>query len=291
MNQNQYAMCLCHGAMMHALPRNKNTLKRMSNAQILSKIKPYIGKVPPKSEKSLDNWIASTVNPRANQANQLSDLGELAELDGIGKKLKKLAKKIVEPIKKITVDPLKKVFKKLEDSSTVKKIARPLAYAIGAATGTAELVATADQTRNAAIAAKTQEKINKELAAEAEYIAQAQAADRARTEEEYQAKKRAEARAKEQAQAQTQTKPQAAPSLHTNPTNYNALEPQQPQYGAVQRLSQDEQQVTPQVIGLNTRGIIDSIKNNPLPWGIGAAALLFLVMKPSQPQYVYREPR
>ena len=154
----QMLTCQCYGAMMHTLPRNKQKLKRMTESEIISKTLPFVNRVPPKNEQDLDNWLAKTVNPNANTPNQLADLSELAELEGLGKKLKKLAKKIVAPIKKLAVDPLKKVFKKLEDSSTVKKIARPLAYVAGAITGTAGLVAAADKARNAAIGAKKSRK-------------------------------------------------------------------------------------------------------------------------------------
>lgn len=255
MNQQQFLACLCHGAMMHALPRNKNALKKLNDAQIMAKVKPWLGKVPPQSEKALDNWVASSINPQATQANQLADLSELAELDGLGKKLKKLAKKVVAPIKK--------VYKKLEDSKIVKKIARPLAYAVGAVTGTVSLVAAADKARNAAISAKNESKINAQI-----YDAQ-------------------------QAQITEAFAPQQPPQAAMYNPSYSQpqnLAPQQPQNGQVQRLAQEEER--PKVVGLSAQGIIDNIKANPLPWGVGAAALVFLLTRNNnQPQYIYREPR
>lgn len=266
----QFLDCLCYGAMMHALPRNKTALKNLTDEQLKARFMPWMGKVPPQSEQKLNNWLASSINPNTTQAHQLADLSELAELDGLGKKLKKLAKKVVAPIKKIAVDPLKKAFKKLEDNKIVKKIARPLAYAVGAATGTISAVQQLDQARNAAIAAKNESKINDQVfeAQQAQITA---------------------AFAPEPVQAAPVMTPQAAPIIQS-------FIPQQPQSLApqfsndrVQRLApQDEQ---PRIVGLNTQGIIDHIKQNPVPWAIGAGALLFVMMRPSQPQVIYRDAR
>lgn len=252
--------CQCYGAMMHALPRNKQKLKRMTESEIISKTLPFVNRVPPKNEQALDNWLAKTVNPNANTPNQLADLSELAELEGLGSKLKKLAKKIVAPIKKLAVDPLKKVFKKLEDSSTVKKIARPLAYAVGVATGTAGLVAAADKARNAAIDAKNQEKINNQV-----YQAQ-----QAQITEAF-------------APVPTQEpiyQPQSAPVYA------QSLAAPQPQYGGVQRLTQDETE-QPKIVGISGAGIVENIKKNPIPWALGAGAVVLLLMRNNQPAPYY----
>ena len=250
--------CKCYGAMMHALPRDKQQLKKMSDAQIIQKSRPFINRVPAKNEQELDNWLVSVVNPYASNSNQLADLSELAELDGLGKKLKKLAKKAIAPIKKLAVDPLKKAFKKLEDSSTVKKIARPLAYAIGAATGTISAVQSLDQARSAAIAGKQAAAINDQV---------------------YQAQQAEVAAAFAPSPVQ-----QAAPLPTYQP---QSLEQQAAQYGQVQRLSQDNEQERPQIVGISANGIMDNIKQNPIPWAVGAGALLLLVMRNNNPQPYY----
>lgn len=267
--------CQCYGAMMHALPRNKQKLKRMTESEIISKTLPFVNRVPPKNEQALDNWLAKTVNPNANTPNQLADLSELAELEGLGRKLKKLAKKIVAPIKKLAVDPLKKVFKKLEDSSTVKKIVRPLAYVAGVATGTVGLVAAADKARNAAIAAKREEKINNQV-----YQAQ-----QAQITEAF-------------APVPTQEpiyQPQSAPVSQPNapiyqpqsaPVYAQSLAAPQPQYGGVQRLTQDETE-QPKIVGISGAGIMENIKKNPIPWALGAGAVVLLLMRNNQPAPYY----
>lgn len=242
--------CKCYGSMMHALPRDKQKLKKMSDAQIIQKSRPFINRVPAKTEQDLDNWLVKAINPYAENSNQLADLSELAELEGLGKKLKKLAKKAIAP--------LKKTFKKLEDSKIVKKIARPLAFAVGAVTGTVGLVAAADKARNAAIAAKNEGKINAQ-------IHQAQQAEIA-------------------AAFAPSPVQQAAPLPTYQP---QSLAPQAAQYGQVQRLSQDNEQERPQIVGISANGIMDNIKQNPIPWAIGAGALLLLVMRNNNPQPYY----
>ena len=241
---------------MHALPRNKQQLKKMSDQQIILKSRPFINRVPAKTEQDLDNWLVKSINPNANDSNQLADLSELAELEGLGKKLKKVAKKAVAPIKKLAVDPLKKAFKKLEDSSTIKKIARPLAYAVGAATGTISAVQSLDQARSAAIAGKQADAINNQI---------------------YQAQQAEVAAAFAPPPVQ-----QAAPLPTYQP---QSLAPQTAQYGQVQRLAQEDEQ--PKIVGLSTQGIMDNIKQNPIPWAVGAGALLLLVMRNNNPQPYY----
>jgi len=279
----QLLTCQCYGAMMHVLPRNKQKLKRMSESEIISKTLPFVNRVPPKTEQALDNWLAKTVNPNANTPHQLADLSELAELEGLGKKLKKLAKKVVAPIKKLAVDPLKKVFKKLEDSSTVKKIVRPLAYVAGAVTGTVGLVAAADQARNATIAAKNGEKINNQV---------------------YQAQ---QAQIKEVFAAPVAEPVYQAPAAPVPTPQQTKPTPQQPKkpshtvayaggssggqafndgYGNVQYLPQQQEQ--PQIVGISGAGIVENIKNNPLPWALGAGALVLLLMRNNQPAPNYQ---
>lgn len=241
--------CKCYGAMMHALPRNKQKLKKMSDDQIIQKTLPFINRVPAKTEQDLDNWLVKVVNPYASTSSQLADLGELAELDGFGKKLKKLAKKAIAPIKKLAVDPLKKVFKKLEDNKIVKKIARPLAYAVGAATGTMSVIQSLDQARSAAIAGKNADAINDQV---------------------YQA---------QQAEVTAAFAPPPVQQAAPLPTYQDA------QYGQVQRLAQEDEK--PKIVGLSANGIMDNIKQNPIPWAVGAGALLLLVMRNNNPQPYY----
>ncbi len=253
----------CYGAMMQALPCHAVILLAMPDVDILKRMSKFIGRVPPKSEKALENWVAKSINKKVNDSSQLADLGELAALDGIGKKLKKLAKKAVEPIKKLAVDPLKKVFKKLEDSNTVKKIARPLAYAAGVVTGTVGIVAAADQARNAAVAAKQQSKINNQVYD----VQQAQIDAALQT-------------------AQNDNLPVSYPQGQAQQSfaSSNQLAPQQPTYSSVQRLAQEEEQ--PKVVGLNTQAIMDNIKQNPIPWALGGFGVLWLITRNNQPRGV-----
>lgn len=253
----------CYGAMMQALPCHAVILLAMPDLEILKRMSKVVGRVPPKNEKALDNWVAKSINQKVTNSSQLADLGELAALEGIGRRLKKLAKKIVEPIKKV-VEANKKVFKKLEDSKIVKKIVRPLAYAVGVATGTVSYVAAADKARNAAIAAKREEKLNNQVydAQQAQIDAALQSAPLPSTDN------------LQVNSPQSQVQQQFTPSY--------PLATPQPHYGGVQRLAQDEPQ--PQVVGFNTAAIIDNIKQNPIPWAIGGFGVLYLITRNNQPK-------
>lgn len=290
---------LCHcspayGAIMHALPRDASALKRMTEKQMVDQAAPWVNRVPPQTEVKLHAWVAKSINPTATG---LSDLGDLSELEGIGKKLKKIAKKIVKaPVKLVKAQV--KIVKKAAKSKVMKKIARPLAYAVGAVTGTIGVVAKADQIRNAALKAKAKMKAQAAeygINSESEQSAQQPAAI-------YQEQP---SFATEQAFApQYQTQQTFAPVQY--PANVTPIREEQSfvstqqaqsqanNYGSpIQRLQPaDEQEEQPKIVGISMAGIMESMKTNPIPWTVGGLGLGFVLYRalnnhPSQRQSAY----
>lgn len=311
-------LCCCspaYGAMMHALPRDASALKRMTEQQIFDQASPWVNRVPPQTEVALHAWAAKAISPTAKG---LGDLGDLSELAGIGKKLKKVAKKIAKaPIKLVKAQV--KIVKKAAKSSIVKKLARPLAYAVGAATGTIGVVAKADQIRTAARKAKakmktqaqeygltTEEQPAPEQPAAPEPVYQDQAPT---VQPQYtQSAPAPQYQAPQQSFAPVQ--PQNAPPAPRQTFAPAPVQYEQPQYQApqqtfapaavdpfanfnnVQRLApaDDEQEEKPKIVGLSTAGIMQSIKANPIPWtvgGLGLGFILYRAMNPSQRQRAY----
>lgn len=268
----QLLTCKCYGAMMHALPRNKQQLTAMSEDQITLKTLPFINRVPAKTEQVLDNWLASTINHRPNQ---LADLSELADLDGIGKKLKKVAKKVAKAHVKVLKAPVK-LAKKAAKSKVIKKIARPLAYAVGAMTGTAAIVAKADQIRTAARKAKAK------LKATANKYGLNEPTEQPQVQEQADPMPMFNDTATSSFMPQSSFVETSKPDYQNNESiqrfNQNYQNP-------VQRLSQEDEK--PKIVGLSANGIMDNIKQNPIPWAVGAGALLLLVMRNNNPQPYY----
>lgn len=303
---------LCHcspayGAMMHALPRDASALKRMTEKQIVDQASPWVNRVPPQTEVKLHAWAAKAINP---QATGLGDLGDLSELAGLGKKLKKAAKKITSGVKKVAKKVVA-VHKKVGKALTSKKLAKPFAFVLGAATGTLPAIMKLNKLRDQVRAAKKS--------------AQAQTGmTDAQIEAEAEAEAQAQLRAEEQAQAQQQAAPvyQAPPApVYQTQQTFAPVQPQYtqpaapayqapaPQYQTqqtfapapvdpfanfnnVQRLqpADSEQEEQPKIVGLSAAGIMQSIKANPIPWtvgGLGLGFILYRAMNPSQRQRAY----
>ena len=296
---------LCHcspayGAIMHALPRDAVALKRMTEQQMINQAAPWVNRVPPQTELKLDTWTVQAVNPIAKG---LGDLGDLAELEGLKKKLKKVAKKIAKaPIKLVKAQV--KIVKKAAKSKVMKKIARPLAYAVGAVTGTVGVVAKADQIRNAALKAKAKMK-----AQAAEYGINSESEQSAAQpaaiyqEQPSFAHEQAPAPQYQTQQSFAPVQPQytqpAAPAYQAPAPQYQTQQTFAPapvdpfaNFNNVQRLqpADSEQEEQPKIVGLSAAGIMQSIKANPIPWtvgGLGLGFVLYRAMNPSQRQRVY----
>lgn len=294
--------CPCspaYGAIMHALPRDASVLKQMTEQQMFAQASPWVNRVPPQTEVKLHAWIAKSINPKATG---LGDLGDLSELEGIGKKLKKLAKKIVKaPVKLVKAQV--KIVKKAAKSKIVRKLARPLAYAVGAATGTIGIVAKADKIRTAARKVKAKIKAQAQeygLTADAEQPAPEQPAAQEPVYQEQDQQQ--QSFAPEQPVApQYSTQQSFAPRQQQAAPVYQA--PQQTfapaqadpfaNFNNVQRLApaDGEQDEQPKIVGLSAAGIIENIKAHPIPWtlgGLGVGFVLYQAMnKPSQRQRAY----
>lgn len=278
MNRTPCPCSPAYGALMHALPRDAVALKRMTEQQMVDQAAPWVNRVPPQTEVKLHAWAAKAINP---QATGLGDLGDLAELEGLGKKLKKVAKKVVA------------VHKKVGKALTSKKLAKPFAIAVGVATGTLPAVMKLNALREKVRAAKK--------------AAQAQTGQSdAQIEAEVEAQAQAQLRAEDQAQTQ-----QAAPVYQTQYAAQQSFAPVQPQYeqpqqtfapaqadpftsfNNVQRLApaDDEQAERPKIVGLSAAGIMESIKANPIPWTVGGLGLGFVIYRamnnPSPRQRAY----
>jgi hypothetical protein len=294
MNRQHCHCSPAYGAMMHALPRDASQLKGMSEQDIFTKAMPWVNRVPPVSEFEFDTWTVKAVNPNPKG---LGDLGDLAELSGLKKKLKKVAKKLAAPIKKV-VKAQVKIVKKAAKSKIIKKIARPLAYAVGAATGTVALVAKADKIRTAA--RKVRAKVKSFLPTEQAQAEQPQPepaqeqatynepAQESYSEPSYQPAplQNSFAAPQTQVQAQQQSWQQAQQQYQPQNSFVESRQPQsspfslQPMYSnPVQRLSQEETEEQPQIVGLSAAGIMENIKANPLPWGAGLAVAVYLITR------------
>ena len=71
------------------------------------------------------------------------------------------------------------------------------------------------------------------------------------------------------------------------PVYAQSLAAPQPQYGGVQRLTQDETE-QPKIVGISGAGIVENIKKNPIPWALGAGAVVLLLMRNNQPTPNYQ---
>lgn len=220
MNSNLCCLYPAYGAMVHALPNDAQHLNGLAEELIIQTVIPFFKAAPvkPVTERQFNGWI-----------NQLNGLDGLDDLDGLKKKLKKVAKKVVQAHKKVA------------KALTSKKLARPFAYAIGAATGTIGLVAKAEQMPVFEQPTFEQPSFNQGFMPNSA------------------------------PSFMPQSQPQYTPSMSVQqPINYT-----QP----VQRLEQPDDQEQGRIVGLNTQGIMDSIKANPLPWAVGAGVLVLLVTR------------
>jgi hypothetical protein len=319
-------LCYCspaYGAMMHALPRDASALKRMTEKQMFDQASPWVNRVPPQTEHQLDTWTVKAVNPTATG---LGDLGDLAELSGLKKKLKKVAKKVTSSVKKVAKKVVA-VHKKVGKALTSKKLAKPFAFVLGAATGTLpammKLNTLREKVRATKKAAQAQTGMTDaqiEAEAEAEAQAQLRAEEQAQAAPAYQ-EPAPQYQAPQQSFAPVQPQytppaaPAPAPQYQAPPAPRQTFAPapvqyEQPQYQApqqtfapaavdpfanfnnVQRLApaDDEQEEKPKIVGLSTAGIMQSIKANPIPWtvgGLGLGFVLYRAMNPSQRQRAY----
>lgn len=291
MNRQHCHCSPAYGAMMHALPRDASQLKGMSEQDIFTKAMPWVNRVPPVSEFEFDTWTVKAVNPNPKG---LGDLGDIAELAGLRSKLKKVAKKVASGVKKVAKKVVA-VHKKAIKAAFSKKLAVPFAAALGVATGTLPLMLKAKALREKIIAAKkaAQEQTGQtdaQIEAEAEAEAQAQA--RAEEQQYQQAQAQQQEQARQQAQAQQQSWQQAQQQYQPQNSFVETRQPQsspfslQPMYSnPVQRLSQEETEEQPKIVGLSAAGIMENIKANPLPWGAGLAVAVYLITRRPAHQY------
>lgn len=293
MNRQHCHCSPAYGAMMHALPRDASQLKGMSEQDIFTKAMPWVNRVPPVSEFEFDTWTVKAVNPNPKG---LGDLGDLAELAGLRSRLRRVAKKITSGVKKVAKKAVA-VHKKVIKAAFSKKLAVPFAVALGAATGTLPLVLKAKALREKIIAAKkaaqaqtgqTDEQIEAEAEAEAQAQARAeeQQYQQAQAQQQEQARQQQQEQARQQAQAQQQSWQQAQQQYQPQNSFVEDRQPQsspfslQPMYSnPVQRLSQEETEEQPKIVGLSTAGIMENIKANPLPWGAGLAVAVYLITR------------
>lgn len=283
----KHTLCCCspaYGAMMHALPRDASALKRMTEKQIIDQATPWVNRVPPQTEVKLHAWAAKAINP---DAKGLGDLGDLAELEGFSKRLKKFAKKITSGVKKVAKKVVV-VHKKAAKALTSKKLLKPFAFAVGAVTGTLPAMMELNKIRDQVRAQRK--------------AAQAQTGQTGQTDEQIEAEAKAEAqaqlRAEEQAQAQQQAQQQAAPVYQPQYTTQQSFAPVQPQYQApqkqnfvtaqaepfanfnnVQRIAPADQEDRLKIVGISRKGIMESIKANPIPWTVGGLSLVFILSR------------
>lgn len=268
-DQHDAHLCDCvNGAMLHALPVSFSRLKRLSVNDMAARISPWVGKVPPKNQQHVNAWLAHLARrqQRQNIVNGLHGLDELAELDGFRKRLKRAFKKVVD------------VHKKIGKALTSKKLAKPFAFVLGAATGTLPLMMDINNLRNKMRAGRA-------AASEAKNQAAAEAQAEAEAQQQQQAEQ-AEYDAQQAAyNAQLQQQQQAQRSYQPPQPSYVSA-PQQAQFNPIQRLQPDDgQEDQPRVVGLSAAGIMDHIKANPIPWAIGAGLAVYVVTRPkNQPR-------
>ena len=242
MNDNLCCLYPAYGAMVKALPRNAAQLDGMAEELLVQAVIPFFKQpqTKPVTAQQFNQWF-----------NNLNGLEGLDDLDGFKKKLKKLSKRVVS------------AHKKVGKALTSKKLIKPFAYAVGAATGTIGLVAKADQLRNQQRKARAQAKAAQADSQEPIYQEPVQPVDFSQS-----------------------FAPMSQSFMPSTPPDYSAMPqipqaapvmPTKPMFDPVTRLQQPTEQG--RIVGVNGGAIMDSIKTNPVPWAIGAGVLVLLIAK------------